>query len=269
MSTGANSIHRTVGIAVGTLAVGTAASCIRLGFAHKEGRALAAGAIRRDLTYGRRMTAARRTAALLNAGHLGQGIATISRWALAHGTMILGQANGILATGFLVADIVAGMGHTITHLISWTVMIVDAGYALAAVERIVGIACIGAWWTLALSLMIIRNADGTWSALDAFAGGMATQRLCGLVFDASLRFGTFCIVATLMFAFQLAAVTIVGIAHKSSQAITASLVMTSNTNGVSRTGESITNGNTLEYSQHVGATCGSIRAILIAGAVGQ
>lgn len=65
-------------------------------------------------------------------------------------------------------------------------MIIYTRYALAAIERIVGISSIRSRWTLTLRLMIVCNANGTRSTLDAIAGGTTTQRLCGLILDASL-----------------------------------------------------------------------------------
>lgn len=268
-SAGANRIRRTVSIAVGTLSVGTTAAGVGFGFAHKQGWTLATGTFWGNLANCCGMATAGGTAALLDTGHLGQRISPVPGWALAHRTMIFGQANGILATGFLIANIVAGVCHAVAHLTGRTIVVVDTRNTLATVERIIRIAGVRSGWALTLSLMIIGNANGAWSALDALAGGTTAQRLCCLILDAGLRLRALRIAATLMFPFGLAAIAIVGITHESAEAIATSLMLASNTNRVRRAGEGIANGNALEHAQHVGTTVGGVGAVFIAGTVGQ
>lgn len=209
------------------------------------------------------------TATLLDTRNLGQRITPVSRWTLAYRTMIFGQANGILATGFLIADIVASMRHAVTHLTGRTIMVVDTRNTLATVEWIIRISGIGSRWALTLSLMIVGNANGTWATLDTLAGWTTAQRLCRLILDAGLRLRAFCTAATLMFPFSLAAIAIIGITHKSTEAITTSLMLASNTDGVRWTGEGIADGNAFEHAQHIGTTAGGIGTVFITGTVGQ
>lgn len=215
------------------------------------------------------MATARGTATLLNTSHLGQRIPSVTRWALADGAMIFGQANCILSTRIFVTHIVASVRHAVAHLTRRTIMIVDTRNTLTAVERIIRISSIGSRWTLTLCLMIVGNANGAWPTLDAFAGRTTAERLGCFILDAGLRLGALCIVAALMFPFWLAAITIIGITHESTKAITASLMLTSNTHRVRWTGEGIADGNTLEHAQHIGTAGGGVGAVLIAGTVGQ
>lgn len=110
---------------------------------------------------------------MLGAGHLGKRIATESGRAMAHRTVVISQANGVLTAGLLVADIEAGVGHPVAHLAGRTVMIVDTRDTLAAVERIVRISGKRSWRALALGLMVVGDAHGTGSALDSIAGRSA------------------------------------------------------------------------------------------------
>lgn len=215
------------------------------------------------------MATARGTAALLNASHLRQRISSVTWWALANGAMIFGQADSVLSTRLLVTHIIARVRHAVAHLTGWAVMIVHTWNTLAAVERIIRISSEGSRWAMALCLMIVGNANSSWATLDALAGWTTAERLGSLVLGAGLRLGALCIVAALMFPFWLATITIIGITHESTETITASLVLTGNTDRVRWTGESITDGNALKHAQNIGTTSGSIGTVLIAGTVGQ
>lgn len=215
------------------------------------------------------MATARGTATLLNASHLGQRISSVARWALADGAMIFGQANRILSTRLFVTHIVASVRHAVAHLTGRAVVIVDTRNTLTAVEGIIRIPGVGARRALTLCLMIVGNANGTWPTLDALAGGTTAERLRSLLLDAGLRLGALCIAAALVFPLWLAAITIVGITHEATKAITASLMLTSNTDRVRWAGEGITDGNALEHAEDIGTAGGGVGTILIAGTVGQ
>lgn len=170
-SAGAYGVHRAVSISVGALAIRTTSSA--LGITHKQGRALAHRAPGSDFADGRGVAGSGRTASLLGAGHLGKRIATESGRAMAHRSVVIGQANGVLTAGLLVADIEAGMGHSVAHLAGRTVVVVDARDTLAAVEGIVRIPGKRSWRALALRLMVVGDAHGAGSTLDRIAGWSA------------------------------------------------------------------------------------------------
>jgi len=132
------------------------------------------------------MTGSSGTTALLGTGHFREWVSLETWWALADGTMILRQTNGILTTGLLVTHIEAGVGHPVAHLAGWTVMVVDTRNALAAIEGIVRIAGKRTRWTLALRLMVVGDTHGTGSTLDRIAGWSTAKGLGGLILDAGL-----------------------------------------------------------------------------------
>jgi len=132
------------------------------------------------------MTGSSGTTALLGTGNFRQWFSLKSRWALADGTMILRQANGILTTGLLVAHIETGVGHPVAHLARWTVMVVDTRNTLTAIEGIIRIAGKRTRWTLALRLMVVGDTNGTGTTLDRIAGWSTAKGLGGLILDAGL-----------------------------------------------------------------------------------
>lgn len=65
------------------------------------------------------------------------------------------------------------MLETVTEL-SWrTVVVVHAGNLLTAFDEIVRVASVRAWWTLALSEMVVGDANSERTAADAVTGGDA------------------------------------------------------------------------------------------------
>lgn len=70
-----------------------------------------------------------------------------------------------------------------------------------------------------------------------------------------------------MFAFRLAAIAIIRVAHESREAVTATLMMFCHTYGVGGAGEGIADSHALEYAQNIGTTSRRVWTVFIVGTV--
>lgn len=103
--------------------------------------------------------------------------------------MVIGDTNGILTARLLVAHVIARVGQSVAELRCWAVDVVHTWYALTSLCLIVWIAGERSGRTLALGVVVIRNADSMRAALDLLASRSAERYSVAL--DTSLRLGTF------------------------------------------------------------------------------
>lgn len=107
--------------------------------------------------------------------YFGQGIRTISRRTLANCTVVIGDADGILPTRLLVADVVAGVSQTVAQLCSRAINVVNTGDGPAAICLVVWIASKRSRWALALRIVIVGDADGMRPAFNLITGRSAAH----------------------------------------------------------------------------------------------
>lgn len=191
----------------------------RFGEAGVAGRAFAnvRRSARAELANGR--LGAVRTGVGQFAADVGDGIATVAGRALAHGCLILSDADGIFAARRSVADVVARVRETVAQLRWRTVDVVDARHTLAAVRHVIRIAGKRTGRALALGDVIVADANRLWAAAQVFAGRTTLARSRRIDEFALLRFRAFGRRGALVAAHHLATDSILRIAFEAGQTL--------------------------------------------------
>lgn len=261
----ASRVLGTILIAIRAHALGTASGGVRV--SHLICGTLADMSIRSGFTNGGRMTGILIATVQSDTLNFRQRIWTISRGALAHGTMVIGNADSVISTGFLIAHIVARVRQSVAQLRCRAVNVIHARHTATSIGLVVWIA--GKWSrrALALCVVVIRDADGMWAALDLITGRATTHN--AIVTDTGFRFGTLGMRRAFATQLRATSISVVRIASVTTQAVATALMVLGNAHGVSGAGELKAHGDTLGHSQNIWTASGDLVAIIIGLALGQ
>lgn len=153
------------------------------------------------------------------ASSIGNRISAIAGRALAHGRLVFGNANGILAARQFIANVVAGVRETIAQLSGRTVDVVDARDALATGCHVVWIASVWPGRTLTFSDVIVADANRLWATIDIFACRATGSRSRSIDSFAFLRLRAFGRRCALTATFHLTSISILWIANETGQTL--------------------------------------------------
>jgi hypothetical protein len=259
-------VHRTVFV-VGAAALELAALAPGEGVAEVVGRALAEGAARGPgHANGRRVAGVGLAALEGGALDVREGVGLEARRALADGLVIVGYADGVEAAGAPVADVVARVPLEVAELRRRAVDIVDAGHALAALGRVVGVAGVEARRALAIGHVVAHDAEGVGPAAEETAERLAAEDAVGPG-PAGLLLRAVGVAQALVLPGALAAVAVVRIAAEARQALAARLVPARDALGVGRAGEALADREALEDAEGVGEAGRARGAVRVGDAV--
>lgn len=261
----ASRVLGTILISIRAHTLGTASGGIRV--SHLICGTLADMSIRSGFTNGGRMAGILIAAVQSDTLNFGQRIRAISRGALTHGTMVIGNADRVISTGLLVAHIVARVRQSVAELRCRTVNVIHARHTATSIGLVVWIA--GKWSrrALALCVVVIRDTDGMWAALDLITGRATTHN--AIVTYTGFRFRTLGMRRAFATQLRAASISVIGIASVTTQTVATALMVLGNAHGVCGAGELKAHCDTLGHSQDIWTAGGDLVAITIGLALGQ
>lgn len=214
------------------------------------------------------MTRVRRTSVQCKTFDIGHGIGSETRWALANGLVIVGNAYSSSATGAPVADVATSVTEAVAELSRWTVDIVDARDALATHNWIVRITGVQSRRAFAVGHMVVRDAEGARSTGHEIAKRLTGENAFGVGLARAV-FRTVGFQSALIFPPSLTAEPVVGVSRVTREALAPRFVVDRDALGVGGAGEAFADGMALQNAERVRVAGGDGRTVLVDHALGH